>query len=189
MSKKLVTKEIPDIIPVSSEELGTSEKFILIHLYKHNAQEPFVVCAKGRETILINEQLPNIKETMKLINKIMEAKYLDKAEDLFDQFEKLHGKDAAAVLLNIWMDWRKEVQGVDRHKRGMDALSEIKKGRLIQKSKKCSDIIQELFNIGFGLYDDGTKCDCSKGAEYVYAYGYMQGLKAAETKQKARAVS
>lgn len=189
MSKKLVTREIPDILLVTEKDLSYGEVFILIHRFEHNVGKPFVICRRGRETILINSELPDIMAAIDLINKIMAIKYLDRAADLFDKFEQQYGKDASKILLCIWMDWRKEVQDVDRHKRGMDALGEINKSRLIKKAQKDSDIIKELFDIGFGLYDDSAKCDISKGAEYAYAYGYAQGMKVAEAQRKARAAS
>lgn len=184
MSKKLVTKEIPDIIPVRGEDLSVGEKFALIHCYNHNVDEPFVVCTRGRETILVNKELPNIEDTIRLINKIMAMKYINsKTEKLFDDFQKLYGKDASTVLLYIWLDWRKERESVDLNNRAMDILEKIKKSKLMKKYRRENDIISELFSIGFGTYEDGAKCDFDKGKENVFLYGYLQGIKFAEGKK------
>lgn len=177
MSKKLVTKEIPDILPVLSEDLSAGEKYILIHCYKHNIGEPFVICTRGRETILINKSLPSIEETIQLINKIMAMKYLDKAENLFDQFKNLHGENASDVLLYIWMDWREKRNAVEINKRSVKVLDEIGKSRLKRKFIKEKDIINELFSIGFGTYDGEAKCDWDTGKKYVFLYGYLLGMK------------
>lgn len=122
-----------------------------------------------------------------MINRIMAVKYLDKAEGLFEQFKKLQGERASTVLLYIWMGWRKERQAADLNKRALNTLNEIKRNRLVRKSRKEKDMISELFDIGFGVYNDEAKCDWDKGKEYVFEYGYMQGMKAAKAEMKARA--
>lgn len=184
MSKKLVTKEIPDIIPVSSGDLTSSEVWWLLNQYDINNSVKFVVCTRGKETILINKELSNIEEATQLISKIMAMKYLNsKTEKLFDDFQKLYGKDASTVLLHIWLDWRKERESVDLNNRAMNILENIKKSKLMKKYRRENDIISELFSIGFGIYEDGAKCDFDKGKENVFLYGYLQGIKFAEGKK------
>ncbi|MFR8171207.1 MAG: hypothetical protein ACLU9Q_10350 [Marvinbryantia sp.] len=187
MSKKLVTKEIPDILPVSAENLSSLEVWLLLKQYDVKNPAEFVVCRRKMETILVNKELPDIEETIQLINRIMAVKYLDKAEGLFEQFKKLQGERASTVLLYIWMGWRKERQAADLNKRALNTLNEIKRNRLVRKSRKEKDMISELFDIGFGVYNDEAKCDWDKGKEYVFEYGYMQGMKAAKAEMKARA--
>ena len=177
MSKKLVTKELPDILPVSIADLSSGELLVLVHSYKHNISEPFVLCTRGREIILINEDLANIEESIQIIQEIMGMKYLDHAEGLLNDFEKLHGKDAADVLLYIWFDWIKERQAVEVNRQAQEVLAKIKKCRLKNKAKKESAIINELFNIGFGIYGGERKCDFNAGEENVFLYGYMLGMK------------
>ena len=171
MSKKLVTKELPDILPVSVGDLSSRELYVLFHSYKYEIGKPFVLCKRGLETILINEDLPNIEESIQLINEIMGVKYLDYAEGLFDDFKKLHGEAAFNVLLYIWHDWRKERQAVEVNRQAQEVLAKIKKCRLKKKVQKERDIIDELFSIDFDA-----------GKENVFLYGYMIGREYASRK-------
>lgn len=188
MSKKLVTKELPDILPVSVGDLSSRELYVLFHSYKYEIGKPFVLCKRGLETILINEDLPNIEESIQLINEIMGVKYLDQAEDLFDDFEKLHGKDATDVLLYMWMDWREERKAVDVNKQAQEVLAKIKKCKLKKKAQKESAIIDELFSIGFGIYGGDRKCDFDAGKENVFLYGYMLGREYAARKSTMKRI-
>lgn len=182
MSKKLVTKELPDILPVSVGDLSSRELYVLFYSYKYEIGKPFVLCTRGRETILINEDLPNIEESIQLINEIMGVKYLDQAEDLFGNFKKLHGEDATDVLLYIWHDWRKERQAVEVNRKAQEVLAKIKKCKLKKKAQEESAIIDELFSIGFGIYGGDRKCDFDAGKENVFLYGYMLGREYAARK-------
>ena len=38
------------------------------------------------------------------------------------------------------------------------------------------EIIKELFDIGFGLYEKGAKCNYQQGAENAFMYGYLLGV-------------
>lgn len=57
MSKKLVTKEIPDILPVSAENLSSLEVWLLLKQYDVKNPAEFVVCRRKMETILVNKEI------------------------------------------------------------------------------------------------------------------------------------
>lgn len=186
--KRFVTREIPDIRFLSAKDLTSRDKMILIYSYHHDINEPFTIGIRGKETILLNEELKDAEETVRLINEIMATKYLDKAEHLFDEFKRLNGDNAATILLYIWNDWRKEKRAAELNQRAQDILDEIKSRRLRQKIRKEKAIIDELFSIGFGTYDDKAECDWDKGKENTFLYGYLLGIKASEAQKERVAV-
>lgn len=59
------------------------------------------------------------------------------------------------------------------------ALAELKKSKSLRihwTVKRNKEIINELFDIGFGIYEKGTKRDYQQGAENAFMYGYLLGV-------------
>ena len=59
------------------------------------------------------------------------------------------------------------------------ALAELKKSKSLRihwTLKRNKEIIKELFDIGFGLYEKGAKCNYQQGAENAFMYGYLLGV-------------
>lgn len=54
-------------------------------------------------------------------------------------------------------------------------MKEAKSLRIHWIVKRNKEIIKELFEIGFGIYDKGAACDSQKGAENAFMYGYLLG--------------
>ena len=55
-------------------------------------------------------------------------------------------------------------------------LKSAKSLRVSWKVKRNKQIIKELFDIGFGIYDKKAVCDYQQGAENAFMYGYLLGV-------------
>lgn len=76
----------------------------------------------------------------------------------------------------VWVKWRDKVKRMELNALAGDIIKRMRSKRLYCKAKKKSEIVMELFNIGFGLYDDTAMNDFQKGAENAFMYGYLLGM-------------
>lgn len=168
----LITREIPKISFVSKKELSSLEIFTLEHKFCTEVDE-FVLCRHGKEEIYINKELKAAEEIKEIVNSVMKEQYLEKIEESLNKLQEISGKKAMTALLYLWSDWRKEREKV-RLKENADAiLKQDRKKQLHRKARKNQDIIRTAFDIGFGLFEKGAKCDIEKGAECAFMIGYM----------------
>lgn len=170
--RTLITRKTPYICAVSPADLGSGDRFILEKGHKVSADN-FVLVDHRKDCIFLNENLDNLAQVKDLINRIMQSKYLP--EKLFDKFKSLTNNDADTVLLHIYSDWRDEIRKKALHDLAMDKLKKSKSLRIHWTVKRNKEIIRELFDIGYGLYDKDAKCDYQQGAEYAFMYGYLLG--------------
>ena len=168
--KKIITSDIPHIIALLPQELGSKERFILEHIYK-TSTENFVIVDSMKEWIIVNKELEHVDEIIDLIKKIMQSKYLP--EKLFDKFLSLTDEKSEDILSRIYSDWRKARNERDLHNQAVSLLKQAKSLRISWKVKRNKEIIKELYEIGFGLYDDKATCNSQKGAENAFMYGYL----------------
>ena len=173
----VVIRKIPEIVLIDKSELGTMEIFTLNMLYKTDTSE-FVICPHQRETIYLNKSFEQVNKLIPLINKFMEQKYCgSKADKLYEEFKDIAGEQAAGICNAIWQDWRKERIKADAKEKAEEALSKARKRHIRQCVKKRGNVIQAVFDIGFGVYEKNTKADFKKGAENAFVYGYLCALK------------
>lgn len=45
-----------------------------------------------------------------------------------------------------------------------------------RRTKTNRELIKAAFDIGFGLYEEGSRCDFEKGAEYAFMVGYYMAM-------------
>lgn len=178
----IVVRDVPYVYAVSANELEGNDSFRLEKIY-HVNPENFVLVKHSKECIVLNKQLDNLAEIKETIEKVMRSKYLP--EKLFDKLQTLTDKKTADILLECFLDWKKELQKRELHRQALSVLKSAKGLRISWKVKRNREIIKELFDIGFGLYDKEAKCDFQQGAENAFMYGYLLGVQASKgDKQK-----
>ena len=105
---------------------------------------------------------------------IMHSKYLP--EKLLDRFQELTNDDADRILIRIFHDWYEEKRKKSLHDSALAELKKSKSLRIHWTVKRNKEIIHELFDIGFGIYEKDAKCDYQQGAENAFMYGYLLGV-------------
>ena len=175
---ELITRDIPFICTVSAKDLNAADRFMLEKIHKVSVDN-FVLLDHRKDCIFVNKDLDNLSEIKKLIIKIMRSKYLP--EKLLDRFQELTNEDADRILIGIFHDWREEKRKKSLHDSALAELKKSKSLRIHWTVKRNKEIINELFDIGFGIYEKGTKHDYQQGAENAFMYGYLLGVQSQKT--------
>lgn len=174
----LVTREVPEIIPISADDLSSSNLFWLNYSEGTDKSE-FVICRSKKDRILVNKSLPCLDDIVSLIDQIMRQEYMDEdgiTENLFNSFANVAGKKAEGTLIYIWRKWRKERRKVEDNERAKEVLAKIEKGNLKRYLEEMGDregVLEEISSIGFGTYDEKAHCDFEKGEKNAFLYGYL----------------
>lgn len=172
--ERIVRRDIPHTYAISADELRANEIFAL---KRYNTEkDDFVLVRRSDECIVFNKDLENLQEVRELTDKIMQSKYIP--EKLLDRFSEIAGEKAEHILLDYYSDWRKEQKKKELNQAALRALKNAKKCRISQTVKQNKTIIEELFNIGFGLYEERAVCNYQQGAENAFMYGYLLGATA-----------
>ena len=87
-----------------------------------------------------------------------------------------HQYNLVYILIGIFHDWRHEKMKKALHDSALAELKKSKSLRIHWTVKRNKEIIKELFDIGFGLYEKGAKCNYQQGAENAFMYGYLLGV-------------
>lgn len=169
----IVTRDVPYTYAVSADELKYEDIFRLEKIHNVNPKN-FVLVKHTRECIALNKGLKNLKEIEEIIEKVMRSKYLP--EKLLDRFEMLTDEKSAEILLKYYSDWREELQKRELNRQALSMLKYAKSLRISWKVKRNKQIIKELFDIGYGIYDKKAVCDYQQGAENAFMYGYLLGV-------------
>lgn len=170
---ELITRDIPFICTVSAKDLNAADRFMLEKIHKVSVDN-FILVDHKKDCIFINKDLDNVSEIKELIIKIMHSKYLP--EKLLDRFQELTNDDADRILIRIFHDWYEEKRKKSLHDSALAELKKSKSLRIHWTVKRNKEIINELFDIGFGIYEKGTKRDYQQGAENAFMYGYLLGV-------------
>lgn len=169
----IVNRDVPYTYAVSTDKLKSKDIFYLERIHHVNPKE-FVLVKHTRECIVLNKNLKNLKEIKEIIEKVMQSKYLP--EKLLDRFEIFTDEKSAEILLEYYSDWRKEIQKRELNRQALSMLKTAKSLRISWKVKRNKQIIKELFDIGFGIYEKKAVCDYQQGAENAFMYGYLLGV-------------
>ena len=170
---ELIKRDIPFICTVSAKDLNAADRFMLEKIHKVSVDN-FILVDHKKDCIFINKDLDNVSEIKELIIKIMHSKYLP--EKLLDRFQELTNEDADRILIRIFHDWYEEKRKKSLHDSALAELKKSKSLRIHWTVKRNKEIIKELFDIGFGLYEKGAKCNYQQGAENAFMYGYLLGV-------------
>ena len=170
---ELIKRDIPFICTVSAKDLNAADRFMLEKIHKVSVDN-FILVDHKKDCIFINKDLDNVSEIKELIIKIMHSKYLP--EKLLDRFQELKNDDADRILIRIFHDWYEEKRKKSLHDSALAELKKSKSLRIHWTVKRNKEIIKELFDIGFGLYEKGAKCNYQQGAENAFMYGYLLGV-------------
>ena len=173
--EKLITRKTPYICTVPIDALDLFDRFYLEKVNKVSVDN-FVIMQHGKECIYLNKDLDNLEEIKDIINSIMQSKYFP--TKLFDRFQALTDENSDRILIDIYINW---CDGRRKKKLHDSALAELKKAKSLRihwTVKRNKEIIKELFEIGYGIYDEKAKCDSQKGAENAFMYGYLLGTQA-----------
>lgn len=168
-----VTRDVPYTYAISADELKPKDIFHLERIH-HVNPENFVLVKHTRECIVLNKELENLKEIKEIIEKIMQSKYLP--EKLLDRFSELTDSKSSYILQMYFLDWKEELRKRELNRQALFMLKSAKSLRISWKIKRNKQIIKELFDIGFGVYDKEAKCDWQQGAENAFMYGYLLGV-------------
>lgn len=168
-----VNRDIPHIYAISADELRYEDIFRLEKLHNVNLKN-FVLIMRSREFIALNKDLDNLKEIKEIIEKVMRSKYLP--EKLLDRFEMLTDEKSTEILLKYYSDWRDEIRKRELNRRALSMLKSAKSLRISWKVKRNKEIIKELFDIGYGIYEKKAVCNYQQGAENAFMYGYLLGV-------------
>lgn len=169
----IVTRDIPYTYAISADELKSEDIFRLERIHHVNPKN-FVLVKHTRECIVLNKGLENLKEIEEIIKKVMQSKYLP--EKLLDRFAELTDSESSYILQMYFNDWRKELAKRELNRQALSMLKSAKSLRISWKVKRNRQIIKELFDIGYGLYEKEAVCDYQQGAENVFMYGYLLGV-------------
>ncbi len=127
----------------------------------------------------MNPEVDDCEKVVEALQKIFACRLLDETvEKLLDELKVLTGQETSKAVLMMWLEWRNAVKKLELNEQACVVLKTARSKRLYCKSRKQREIIKELFDIGFGLYEPGTKCDFQRGAENAFMYGYLMGMKA-----------
>lgn len=170
--KITVKRKIPKITLVTPDELNSMDLFVLNNLYKMDRSE-FVLVEHGREEIYLNEEMPQLAP---LIEEVMYAKYVNRVEKTFDEFRAIAGDKAEMALLRIWHYWRDERKEADLKEEAEKILKTARKECLRKYIRPNRENIKMLFDIGFGIYEKGAKCDYQTGAENAFLFGCLYAV-------------
>lgn len=168
----LIKSKQLNIVFRKEEDLKMEDWSYMLHIYKTRNYYVFM----RQEVVYINPDMEDAGRLMELAKKILNERYLDRADRWFDEFEETAGHEAMDALFKVWMEWRGEVLKFELHERATLALKQARAKRLYWKVRKNKEIIRELFDIGFGVYSEKAKCDYQQGAENAFMYGYLLGL-------------
>ena len=168
-----VTRDIPYTYAVSADELKSNDIFYLERIHHVNPKD-FVLVKHTRECIILNKNLKRLKEIEEIIEKVMMSKYLP--EKLLDKFAELTDRTSSYILQKYYLDWREELRKRELNRQALSMLKSAKSLRISWKVKRNKQIIKELFDIGFGLYEKESICDWQQGAENAFMYGYLLGV-------------
>lgn len=105
------------------------------------------------------------------------------AEKLLDEVKRITDEKTVDILVEIWFEWRKKVNRLEINERANMALKRVRSQRLYYRARKEKEVIRELFDIGFGVYDKKSYSNWQQGAENVFMYGYMLGAEAILSKE------
>ncbi|MCM1225703.1 MAG: hypothetical protein NC548_65795 [Lachnospiraceae bacterium] len=170
----IIRRDIPYVYAISIDELDESDIYRLwkMHCVK---REDFVLVKHSKECIVINKALgEKLKEVEDIINKVMQSEYLP--EKLLNRFSELTDGESSYILMSYFLDWRDELKKRDLYRQAMSILKTAKSLRISWKVKRNRQIIKELFDIGYGLYEKEAICDYQQGAENAFMYGYLLGV-------------
>lgn len=171
--KPVVARKVPEIVLITTDELGIKDLLRMEKVY-HTTWSEFVVYNRGSEVIYVNKSLACVREIVPIINKIMVRKYIDKrTEELFNRFSALAGKKAEGTLWNIWCSCGKALRDAEIKEQAEDILARINEEPLSKHLRGRKELIEKVFDIGFGMYREESKCDWRQGAEKVFLYGYL----------------
>lgn len=173
--KTIITRDVPFIYAISADELSISDIFELERLLDVEPNN-FVLVKHRKDCIILNKDLKNLNEIEETIKKIMSSKYLP--EKLFDKFQSLTDEKSTNVLVRYYSDWRKQIREREVHEQALKMLKSAKGLRISWKIKRNKELIKELFDMGFGIYDDKATCNYQQGAENAFMYGYLLGTQA-----------
>lgn len=157
---------------VSVDELSVSDIFKLERILDVKPND-FVLVKHKKDCIILNKDLKNLNEIEETIKKIMASKYLP--EKLFDKFQSLTDEKSTNILVCYYSDWRGLLRERELHEQALKMLKSAKGLRISWKVKRNKELIKELFDIGFGIYDDKAICDYQQGAENAFMFGYLLG--------------
>ena len=169
----IVKRDIPYMYAVSANELHPDDIFRLERIHHVNPKN-FVLVKHTRECIVLNKGLENLKEIEEIIKEVMQSKYLP--EKLLDRFAELTDSESSCILLTYFADWKEELRKKELNKQALSMLKSAKSLRISWKVKRNRQIIKELFDIGYGLYEKEAICDYQQGAENAFMYGYLLGV-------------
>lgn len=173
--KKIITSDVPCVALGSTNAFNFLDRFKLEKIYKISVDD-FIIVDHRVDFIFLNKNLKNASEIKQLIIKIMGSKYMP--DKLFNKFREYTNPEAENILLKIWINWRAAIRERDLHIEATKALKSAKSLRIHWLVKRNKDIINELYDIGFGIYEEGAVCDKQQGAENVFMYGYLLGAQA-----------
>ena len=168
-----VNRDVPYTYAVSADELKSEDIFYLERIHHVNPKK-FVLVKHTRECIVLNKNLKNLKEIEEIIEKVMRSKYLP--EKLLDRFAELTDSESSHILQTYFLEWREELQKRELNRQALSMLKSAKSLRISWKVKRNKQIIKELFDIGFGVYDKKAVCNWQQGAENAFMYGYLLGV-------------
>lgn len=166
----VVTRDIPYMFAISADELNSSDIFRLERVH-HVSRKDFVLVKHTRECIVLNKGLEDLKEIKETIEKVMRSKYLP--EKLLDKFQVLTDKQSSYILQLYYSEWQEELQKRELNKQALSILKSAKSFCTRRKVERNRQIINELFDIGFGA--KGAVCDWQQRAENAFMYGYLLG--------------
>lgn len=169
----IVKRDIPYMYAVSADDLGAEDIFRLERVH-HVEVKKFVLVKHARECIVLNKDLKNLKEIEEIIKKVMRSKYLP--EKLLDRFAELTNIESSYILQKYFLDWKEEIRKRELNRQALSMLKSAKSLRVSWKVKRNKQIIKELFDIGFGIYEKKAVCDYQQGAENAFMYGYLLGV-------------
>lgn len=179
MARDMIKRKQP-IVMLWEEKLLSAKDWFRINRVYHMSK--YTILYNNREHISINPSIVESKRLVEIVKELFCKKHMSgSAEKLLDEVKRITDEKTVDILVEIWFEWKKKVNRLEINERANIALKRVRSHRLYYRARKEKEVIRELFDIGFGVYDEKGYSNWQQGAENVFMYGYMLGMEANET--------
>ncbi len=159
---------------VRPDELTGHDLFYLNRIFNTDRSD-FVISCRRLGYILINADHENAIELKKLTKAFVNGNHYNC--NLMDELEMIAGKRVGHIVTPIWAEWRKEKKKRKLKEQAENILKQLENQEVFQLAEQQKELLEMLFSVASGTYDEESKLDLSKGKQCCFAYGYIMGLK------------
>lgn len=178
MVRATIKRKQPSVMLWKEDLLSAKDWFRIKRIYH---MPKYTILYDNKECVCINPSIVGSKRLVEIVKELFCKKYMSgSAEKLLDETKRITDEKTVDILVEIWFEWKKKVKELEINECANIALKRVRSHRLYYRARKEKEVIRELFDIGFGVYDEKGHSNWQQGAENVFMYGYMLGMEANE---------